>query len=204
MRTDLYGLVHKAQRYHILGFARELSRANLDDAATRERLLSEVRAIADMLIDHADNEERYIHPLYEALGDGAKSLDDDHRALDARISEWLRIVEADRWIDLYRATMRLIAEYLLHIDAEECAQADILWPSYTDSELGAVMARFKAERDPAAASKDLELMLPALSVPELGVLLRGVRAAVGDAPLDRARRLLCAERWAQVEHTLGT
>jgi hypothetical protein len=204
MRTDLYGLVHKAQRYHLFGFARELSRANLDDAATRQRLRGEVQAIAEMLIDHANNEERYIHPLYEASGHGAISLDQDHRALDGRIAQWLQIVESDRWSDLYRATMRLVAEYLLHIDAEERAQADILWPSYTDSELGAVMTRFKDERDPSSASRDLELMLPALSVPELGGLLRGVRSAVGDAALERARTLLGAERWTQVEHAMGT
>lgn len=204
MRTDLYGLVHKAQRYHLFGFARELSRANLDDAATRERLLGEVRAIAEMLVDHADNEERYIHPLFAALGDAASSLDDDHRALDARIAEWVGLVEAGRWRELYQASMRLIAEYLHHIDAEERAQVDILWPSYTDAELGAVMAHFKADRNPAAASKDLELMLPALSVPELVGMLRGVRVAVGDAALDRARRLLGSERWAQVEHAIGT
>lgn len=204
MRTDLYGLVHKAQRYHLFGFARELSHADLDDAATRERLLGELRAIAEMLVDHADNEERYIHPLYAALGDGASRLTDDHRVLDAQLADWVRIAESGRWSDLYRASMRLIAEYVLHLDAEERAQADILWPGYTDAELGAVMARFKAERSPAAASKDLELMLPALSAPELRALLRGVRAAGGDAALDRARRLLSAERRAQVEQAIAT
>jgi hypothetical protein len=32
-------------------------------------LLGKVRAVADMLVDHADSEERYIHPLYAALED---------------------------------------------------------------------------------------------------------------------------------------
>ena len=109
-----------------------------------------------------------------------------------------------RWSELYRASMRLIAEYLLHIDAEERAQVDVLWSNYGDAELGAVLTCFKAERPPAAAQKDLELMLPALSVSELARLLGGVRAAAGDAALDPARSLLGAERWAQVEHAIGS
>lgn len=43
----------------------------------------------------------------------------------------------------------------------------MLWPSYTDAELGAVFMCFKAVRDPAADRAALALFLPALSIPEL-------------------------------------
>jgi hypothetical protein len=58
--------------------------------------------------------------------------------------------------------MRIIGEYLLHIDAAERAQSELLRPNYANAELGAGMARFKAERDPGAARADMALM-PVLS-----------------------------------------
>jgi hypothetical protein len=103
--------------------------------------------------------------------------------------------------------MRLLAVYLLHIDAEERAQAEILWPHYSDAQLGAVMARFNAERDPAVAQKDLERMLPALSAPELSNLIASMRTApepVREKVLTLARSVLGPDRWAEVERRLAT
>jgi hypothetical protein len=163
MRTDLYGLVHKAQRHRLFAFGTELGTADLDDPASCARLASAVREIASMLADHAENERRYIHPLFTRIGGSADAIEREHRELEARLDEWEKIVEQGRWTEFYRATMRIIGEYLLHIDAEERAQAEVLWPNYADAELGAVMARFKAERDPVAARADMALLMPVLS-----------------------------------------
>jgi hypothetical protein len=162
MRTDLYGLVHKAQRHRLFALGHELGTADLGDPATRTRLASAVREIAAMLADHADNERRYIHPLFATLGGAAEAIEREHRDLEALLARWLEIVGHGRWGELYPATTRLIGAYLLHTDAEERAQAEVLWPRYTDAELAAVMDRFKAERDPAAARADLALLMPVL------------------------------------------
>lgn len=207
MRTDLYGMVHKAQRYHLFTFAQDLSRADLTNDGVRTDLARRVHGIVEMLRDHAANEERYIHPLFERLGAGADAIDTEHHALEARLAELVAIVDGGRWDELYRVTMRFIGEYLLHIDAEERAQAEVLWPNYSDAELTAVFVRFKAERDPAADRADLALFLPALSVPELTGLLGRIR---GSAPerqrsdvFDLARSVLGRERWTEVERALG-
>jgi hypothetical protein len=162
MRTDLYGLVHKAQRHRLFTLGHELGPADVDDPATRVRLASAVREIVAMLADHAENERRYIHPLFAAISGAADRLEREHRELEGVLDQWVKIVEEGRWTEMYRATMRIIGEYLLHIDAEECAQAEILWPNYPDADLAAVMARFKAERDPAAARADLALLMPVM------------------------------------------
>ncbi|HTQ06785.1 MAG TPA: hemerythrin domain-containing protein [Polyangiaceae bacterium] len=218
MRVDLYYLVHKAQRFQLFGFARELSRADLGDAGVRERVATEVRELVALLEDHARNEEKHVHPLFaRSGGEGAaagtagggavESIEREHRALERHFAELTAVVDGGRWSEVYPATMRLIGEYLLHIDEEERAQAEVLWPRYTDEELGAVVARFKAERAPAAARADFSLMLPALSVPELARVLGGVRSSApkehADAMLDLARVALGAERWAQVEEVLA-
>jgi hypothetical protein len=170
MRTDLYGLVHKAQRHRLFTLGHELGTANIDAAATRTHLASAVREIADMLADHAENERRYIHPLFTRMGGAAESIEREHHELDAVLDGWVEIIDQGRWADLYGATMRIIGGYLLHIDAEERAQAEVLWPNYTDADLAAVLARFKAERKPAAARADLALLIPVLSAPQRAAL----------------------------------
>jgi hypothetical protein len=170
MRTDLYGLVHKAQRHRLFTLGHELGVADVDDPATRIHFAGVVREIAAMLADHAENERRYIHPLFVAIGGAAERIEREHQELGAVLDRWVEIVAQGRWADLYPATMRLVGEYLLHIDGEERAQAQVLWPNYTDAELAAVMARFKAERDPAAARADLALLMPVLGAVQRAAL----------------------------------
>ena len=170
MRTDLYGLVHKAQRHRLFTLGNELGTTDIDDPAIRTHLASAVHGIADMLADHAENERRYIHPLFATIGGAAERIEHEHHELEALLDGWVEIVDQKRWAELYGATMRIIGQYLLHIDAEERAQTEVLWPNYTDAELGAVLARFKAERDPAAARADLALLIPVLSAPQRAAL----------------------------------
>jgi hypothetical protein len=170
MRIDLYRLVHKAQRHRLFAFAQELGRADLDDADTRSHIARELHGIREMLLDHAGNEQRYIHPLFAKLGHVPERIEREHRELEAELAHWASLLDEERWPALYPATMRLIGEYLLHIDEEERAQAELLWPAYSDAELGAVFTRFKAERDPALARADLKLFLSALNASELAAL----------------------------------
>ena len=174
MRTDLYGLVHKAQRHRLFTLWHELGVADVDDLATRTHLASSVREIVAMLADHAENERRYIHPLFASIGGAAERTEREHHELEAALDRWVEMVDQGRWAEVYGATMRIIGEYLLHIEGEEHAQAEILWPNYTDAELAAVLERFKAERDPTAARADLALLRPVLGATQ--------RAALGVDP----------------------
>jgi len=204
MRTDLYRLVHKAQRHHLFRFAQQLGLADLADADTRRAIARELREIVEMLSDHARNEERYIHPLYTRLGLGTalSSLETDHAALERRLEEISVCVERERWEDLYSLVMRFIGEYLTHIDGEERAQAELLWPAYSDAELAEVLTRFKAERDPVAARNDLASMIPALNIPELVQWLRTTRVSAPrdafSATLRQVQELAGEDRWRAV------
>ncbi len=115
-----------------------------------------------MLRDHAANEARYIHPLF-----AAESIEAEHRELEVQLNELEVIVSSERWSELYSSFMRFLGEYLLHIDAEERAQAEQLWPRYADAELMAVMQRFRSERAPEKAAADARFMIPALNAAEL-------------------------------------
>lgn len=199
MRTDLYGLVHKAQRYQLFAFAQRLAHADWADASYRSTMERSVRRLAEMLRDHAQNEHRYIHPLFEAIGEAAEPLELDHRTLEDDVAAWIAVVDEQRWEQLYGVTMCLIGKYLLHIDAEERAQERWLWPRYTDAQLGDVMARFRAERPSVAARADLELFITSLGTLDLVKFLRGFSSAPSDVRqnvMNLAQELLGAERWA--------
>lgn len=201
MRTDLYGLVHKAQRYQLFAFAQRLAQADWEDASYRSTVERSVRRLAEMLRDHAQNEHRYIHPLFEAFGEAVEALELDHRTLEDDVAAWTALVDEQRWEQLYAATMCLIGKYLLHIDAEERDQERWLWPHYTDAQLEDVMARFRAERPSDAARADLELFITSLGTLDLAKFLGGFSAApnaVRQNAMSLAQQLLGAERWAGI------
>ena len=122
--------VLRAQRHRLFTLGNEMGTSDFDDPATRTHLASAVRTIADMLADHAENERRYIHPLFAMIGGAAERIEHEHHDLEALFDGWVEIVNQGRWAELYGATMRIIGQYLLHIDAEERAQAEVLWPNY--------------------------------------------------------------------------
>ena len=181
MRMDLYRLIHKAQRFHLFLLANRMGRSDFQDSDEATSIGAELRTLIEHLRDHARNEEIYIHPLFDGIDRMAESLEMEHQALEADLGELAAIVAEQRWSELYPAYNRFIATYLEHLDNEEHAQSEILWPNYQDDELLAVFNRFKAERTPQAARADLELMLPALSVLELSQMFRGIKASAPPA-----------------------
>lgn len=183
MPVDLYGLVHKGQRYRLFQFALSLSCKDLNEASERRFATDEVRSLVALLTDHAHTEERYIHPLFTRGDDATPAekaaltrLENEHLSLEAHLQTLSVLTTDGRFDELYSAVMRFIGSYLLHLDAEEAAQRALLWPRYGDHELLAVMARFHAERDVALAREDLKLLLPAMNKPELVAFVRNKRA----------------------------
>ena len=170
MRVDLYRLIHKAQRFHLSGLLIRLGQTDASDQPSMERLAAALADLIEHLRDHAGNEEKYIHPLFERIG-GAATLEREHVELEARLSSLEQVLSGHDWHGLYGHVARFLGEYLLHLDEEETAQRTTLWPNYTDEDLAAVFHRFQAERAPDTARADLAFMAPALSPAESGRLL---------------------------------
>jgi hypothetical protein len=207
MRVDLYATIHKAQRFHMFELANAIGCADMGNDAPAATLAERVRHIIDHLRDHAQNEETYIHPLFDRAGSGADSLRHGHEELEADLQEIEHVLGEGRQQDLYAAYTRFIGKYLLHLSEEEDAQKQVLWQRYDDHALKAVLDRFKAERPLEKAEADFEFMLPALSIPELARLFGGMKYAapshVFDRACDQARRLLGANKWQQVVSTIA-
>lgn len=206
MRVDLYTMVHKAQRFHLFQLSDEIGKADFTDEAVVERVRVELLHMVDHLRDHARNEETYIHPLFRRLGDQAGHFETEHHGLDGDLDELERIVAEKRWGDLYSRYTQFLGRYLVHLHEEEKAQAEVLWTRYGDDELGAVFARFKAERAPQASRQDLVFMLPALSVSDLARMFQGMKASAPEpvfrGACDLAEQALGAAKWEQVQSRL--
>jgi hypothetical protein len=207
MRVDLYATIHKAQRFHMFDLANAIGCADVASDAVAAALADRVRLMIEHLRDHAQNEEMYIHPLFDRAGAGADSLRDGHEELDGDLQEIEHALREGRHHDLYATYTRFVGKYLLHLNEEEHAQKQVLWQCYDDQVLSAVLDRFKAERPREKAAADFEFILPALSIPELARLFQGMKHAVPpqvfDRACDQARRLLGATKWQQVASAIA-
>jgi hypothetical protein len=207
MRVDLYATIHKAQRFHMFDLANAIGCADLSSDALAATLADRVRLMIEHLRDHARNEELYIHPLFDRAGTGADSLRHGHEELDADLQEIEHALRAGQHQDLYATYTRFLGRYLLHLNEEEHAQKQVLWQCYDDHVLNAVLDRFKRERPREKAAADFEFILPALSIPELAKLFRGMNHAVPpqvfDRACDQARRLLGATKWQQLASAIA-
>lgn len=195
MTVDLYGLVHKGQRYRLFQFALALSCKDLNEPAEQHFANDEISKLVAMLTDHARGEEHYIHPLF-AVQDATAAeraalerLENEHHTLETHLAELSSLTREGRFNELYSAVMRFIGAYLLHIDAEERLQRTLLWPRYSDHELLAVMTRFRAERDPALIREDQKQLLPAMNKPELVAFVRNTRARATESDVKEFSRI---------------
>jgi hypothetical protein len=206
MRVDLYATIHKAQRFHMFELANAIGCAEPGNDAPAATLAQRVRHLIEHLRDHAQNEETYIHPLFDLAGGDAESLRRAHEELEADLQE-IEHVLTNGGKSLYATYTRFLGKYLLHLSEEEDVQKQILWQRYDDHALKDVLDRFKAERPREKATADFEFMLPALSIPELVSLFRGMKHAVPPTAFDRAceqaRGLLGAIKWHQVASSIA-
>lgn len=160
MRVDLYTFVHKAQRFHLFRLSEKMGMTDFGIAEEVDDITREVLHLIEHLKDHAQNEKKYIHPLYQVSGAIGEHFDKEHENLESEIQKIENIVSEKRWEDLYPAYTRFLGIYLLHLNEEEAAQRDTLWKRYEDKDLAEVFNRFKLERPPHLANADFVFMLP--------------------------------------------
>lgn len=207
MRVDLYTFVHKAQRFHMCRLSEEMGTTDFSRATDADGMGKQVLEMMEHLKDHARNECKYIHPLFQKVGSVGAHFDKEHEHLEREIKKIESIVAEKRWENLYAVYARFLGVYLLHLDEEEAAQRDVLWKHIEDAELAETFNRFKAERPPELAKADFEFMLPALSIPELTQMFRGMKASVPAAVFnwacETATKVLSPTKWEKIANAMG-
>lgn len=203
MRIDLYTGIHKTQRFHLFRLAERLGRANQSQPESWPSLGAELQMWLGYIEAHAEHEHKFIHPLFDRCQDGAARLDAEHEALGRAMAELTQTLSAGNWDGLYGRFAAFLGAYLAHMAEEERLQSAVLWTHHSDEELAEVFTRFRQSRSPEEETRDLQLMLPALSIDELTRIYSGIRrsapTAVWEASLQLARNSLTSLEAQQIE-----
>jgi hemerythrin superfamily protein len=184
-RIDLYTQPHKAQREWLFDISTLAGKINYNNKTDVEKLQMEFDGIIADLRDHSRAEEAFIHPLYDAKAIELKDpLLEDHHAQDLNLQHLSALFQTilitddinknEKGLHFYRAFNRFITDYLAHQDAEE-RTLYLLWATYSDRQLQAVMAAYKASHGQQKAVDAFIKLLPDLSRPEKERLISGIK-----------------------------
>ncbi|MDR3417323.1 MAG: hemerythrin domain-containing protein [Nevskia sp.] len=211
MRHDIYNIPHKAHRWALFTASIAIGRLNAGDVAAADALGNRVRQLLHHLHVHMRDEDQFIMPLYAKLGSvperleaGHRQVEDLTRQIQAAIEDGaVRRAEAD----FYRLFNRLVGAYLAHTDEEETAQAELIWPNYSDEDIVAAQAEFITSRSPLSNLSDLAFILPSLNVAEICAFLFDIKRDVAEEPFGMvvavARKTLDSKVWSAVEARLA-
>lgn len=214
-RFDLYSGIHKGLRGALFQVSVRIGELDWSDAAAVKATVAQWRRLVEFLHHHADNENRFVHPLANAADSEAVNLlEDEHRQQSVTLSELGMSLElalatdGDACLRFYRAWNLFVADFLRHLDFEERQFQESLWNSCSDERmagaLGAIIASLSAED----MNYTLDIMSPAVNLHECVGLLSGLRPAtppdVFQAYLDRVRSAVVPEKWTAITRAMGT
>jgi len=176
-RIHLYTKIHKAQRAWLMRSTVAAGRLDPDDAAGAQLVAADVRRLVHHLHEHAEHEERFIHPtLREAAPEIASRLAAQHIALDAALAELTASADSVDGAAMYRALSGFVVLYFPHLEIEEQEAMPALWRHFDDGVLmDRVLRPFVAARSRADMADDLRLQIGSISPREerqlIGALL---------------------------------
>ena len=171
-RYDNYLFIHKALRALMSDALVRLGSMDPTDDADTHAVLEQAREAIALAASHLEHEDKFLHPAMEARAPGStRRTSSDHASHTAAFEKILTAcrevkasqgaVRAGRALCLYRRFALLLAEDLVHMNAEETENNAVLWATYTDEEIHALVARLLASIPPETSSKYLRWMLTA-------------------------------------------
>jgi hypothetical protein len=185
---DLYKDIHKGIRsllFSVTGTAGCLDPA---DDAGRGELAARVHGVLDLLVMHAEHEDKAIQPALEFhFPKLAERVETDHFVLDSRLMELTELADVAAGVGaghqravmnrLYLDLASFTSAYLVHQDVEErvimpALEQAIGVPAVIDMHVAIV-----SSIPPDVMAGSLALMLPAMNIDDRAELLGGMRAS---------------------------
>ena len=217
-RVDIYAGIHKAVRLFLCDTLTRVARLDLDDADDCVDTLRQVRELLAFCEHHIANEERFVHPAMEARRPGSAdgtAAEHGHHAVqvaamrsDCQAMETGTAAARDAaWRRLQRRLAQFTGDSLLHMEAEETANNEVLQGCYTDAELIGLHQQILAAIPPEEMAIDLQWILKGSSPAERLQIMAGIRAdappPVFEAMLDLARQSLDGRDWNRLAAALA-
>jgi hypothetical protein len=185
---DLYKNIHKAIRAELFGVTAQAGAADPSDRAARAAIATRVRALFQLLAEHAEHEDTHVQPLIELhLPKVAPLIAGEHEVIENRMVEIQTLADAtvDAAADEQRAQLHALyldlamftAAYLEHEEVEERSVMPVLDAAVGTENLIALHQAIIGSIPPDSLAASLGLMFPAMNVDDRTELLGGVRAS---------------------------
>lgn len=185
---DLYRDIHKGIRGELFGVTQLAGRLDPSDHLARVHLAEQVHATVELLVSHAEHEDRSVQPAIELhLPDLAAQISSDHERLEARLEDLdamaldlVSVPGATRRPELHLLYVELASftsSYLVHQDLEERAVMPSLEAAIGLEAVMAIHADILAGIPPQEMAASLAVMLPAMNIDDRAELLGGMQAS---------------------------
>ena len=185
-RYDSYLAIHKALRALLTDTLVKLGALDPEDDASVQQALSQTRQAIGLSQSHLAKEDAFVHPAMEARAPGstrrAAADHDEHEERFAAILAACNEVEtaqgprrAELALCLYRRFALFFAEDLIHMNAEETENNAVLWATYSDAEIHALIDKLLASIPPPTMAQYLPWMIAANTPADRIEILNGVR-----------------------------
>ncbi|MCU0861274.1 MAG: hemerythrin domain-containing protein [Methanomassiliicoccales archaeon] len=214
-KIPYYTPIHKGQRRWLFDFAKQMGRSDFSSRGDVEALLQGLGYFYDHIKEHAEFEERFIHPrLGEVVPGCPRAIESEHKAIHADLEDLLRSLERLRNMpeghptlpqlgqEVYLATNRFVAFYLRHIDYEEDHVQNILLNACTADELLATFRSILAAQSPKQLSSNLRMMIQGINDPEALELLSSAKGMLPPQAFEgvraEAEKAMNPERWSRL------
>jgi hypothetical protein len=219
-KMALYKDIHKGQRRWLFDISNMAARLDFADRGQIETLQKEIKAFYDHLIEHVDNEEKFIHPiLNERVPGCSRAVAAEHKIIHKDVEDILASLEVIRTMsnkhesnhaigyEIYLAWNRFISVYLKHIDTEEGHLQRALLGVCSAEELGGIFRSIMTSQPPQSMMVSLRIMTLGLNDDELTILLNGAKSMMPSEAFNNATSymasLLEPERWSRVSARVG-
>ncbi|MEX6501002.1 hemerythrin domain-containing protein [Pseudomonas zhanjiangensis] len=217
-RFDIYALIHKGLRAHLLHTLHAVGRCDWQDCADARAVLAELDELLAFCRAHIEHEDAVVHPALERRRPGsAEHSAAEHRrhqqamdelgALAEQVAHLPALRRGEFVHPLYRRLACFVAENLEHMEQEERDNNRLLWETHSDDELIALEQQIVASIGPDEMQRTLHWMLPALTPQERAAFLVEFRQQAPlelfAATLERLCMQLSPKHQAHLDAALG-
>ncbi|MBS7661480.1 hypothetical protein I0D00_05885 [Pseudomonas lalucatii] len=217
-RFDIYALIHKGLRAHLVHTLGALGRCDWQDCGEARAVLAGLQDLLTFCRSHIEHEDAMVHPALEQRRPGATRYSsaahrlhrqemDELNSLAEQVTHLPALRRGDITHRLYRRVARFVAENFEHMEQEERDNNRLLWETHSDAELIALEQRIVASLSPDEMRRVLYWMLPALTPQERAGFLVQLRAEAPAelfaATLDTLRTQLSPKHHAHLDAALG-
>lgn len=196
MKTDLYRLIHKAQRQQLFDLSIKIGKCDFSNKNQYLEIKESLQKIIAHLYKHSKIEDKFIHPLYNIFADELELINTQHDILEEYIDRFSNlIIEEQLTSSLYEDFNSFLVVYLSHIEEEEKLQKAILWKYYTEDYLMAVMKRFQESLSPEQVVENLIFMMPSLSEHEATIMINNAKNSVSSEVFKDLNKIMPMPEW---------